>query len=93
MQEHQYNWYPMRDTIDSLQLPLKNNVFVQDDGFCNNTTSIGNYRHNGIVVCNICIGRFEQTFLLIIDSTSLVKCLPLLKYLNVMSRPKDIQNW
>ena len=92
-QEHQYTWYLMSDTIYSLQLPWKNHVFVQDDEFCNNTTSIGNYRHNGIVVCTMCIGRFEHTFLLIIDSTSLVKCLPLLTYFNVMSRPKDIQNW
>ena len=30
---------------------------------------------------------------MVIDSTSLVKYMPLLIYLNAISRPKAIQNW
>ena len=83
----------MHDPIDSIQMTCKNNIFVQGDGFCNNTSSIGDCRQNGILVCNMSIRRFEHNFLLRFDSTSLVKCLPLLTYLNVISQPKAIQNW
>ena len=83
----------MRDHIDSLQLTCKNHIFVQGDGFCNNTSSIGNCRQNGILVLTMCISRFEHKSHLSIDSNSLVKCMPLLTYLNVISRPKAIQNW
>ena len=91
-QEHPYTWYPMRDPIDSLQMTCKNNIFVQGDGFCNNTSSIGNYIQNVILVCSMCISRFEHTFILRIDGNSLVKCVTLLIYLNVISQPKAIQN-
>ena len=80
-------------TIESLQLPWKYFIFVQGDGFFSNTSSIGNCRHNGILVYNMCISRFEHKLLLSIDSTSLDNYMPLLTYLNVISRPKAIQNW
>ena len=91
--EHSYTWYPMRDSIDSLQMPWKNYIFVQVDGFCKNTSSVRNCTQNGILVCTMCINRFEHSFCMSIDSTSLDKCMPLLTYLNVICQPNAIQNW
>ena len=83
----------MRYPINIIQLPWQNNIFVQGDGVYNNNSSIGNCMQNVILVCTMCMGRFEHTFLPRIDSTSLVKCMPLLTYLNIKYRPKAIQNW
>ena len=77
-QEHPYIWYPMREPIYGIELPWKNHIFVQGDGFCNNTSFIGNCTQNGILVCTMYISRFEQKLLLSIDMNSLVKCLPLM---------------